>query len=68
MVIEIILMMVSVSLSASVGELLGRKEEVSVLKSVSSVLSVMLSVTLCYGLMIIVSVTIILILSNGGQV
>ncbi len=66
MIIEIILMMISVSLSTSIGELFERKEEVSVLKSVSSVLSVMLSVTLCYGLMIIVSITIILILSNGG--
>ncbi len=66
MVIEIVLMMASVSVSASVGELFERKNEVSVLKSVSSVLSVMLSIILCYGLMTIVSITIILILSNGG--
>ncbi len=67
MVIEIILVKASVSLSSSVGELFGRKEEVSILKSVSSVLSVLLSVILCYGLMITVSVTVILILSNGGS-
>ncbi len=64
--LEVLLTILSVYLSSVVGGIFEQKNEVALLKSVSSILSVMLGIVLCFGLMIIVSVTIMLIIGNGG--
>ena len=64
-VLELILMMASLWGAAAIGEVFGREKEVSILKAASSALTVMLGVILCYGLMIIVSITVMLMLGTG---
>lgn len=64
-VLELIMMMAALWGSAAIGDVFGREKEVSILKAASSALTVMLGVILCYGLMIIVSITIMLMLGTG---
>lgn len=63
-VLELILMMAALWGSAAIGDIFGREKEVSILKAASSALTVMLGVILCYGMMIIVSITIMLMLGT----
>ena len=64
-VLELTLMMAALWGSAAIGDIFGREKEVSILKAASSALTIMLGVILCYGMMIIVSITIMLMLGTG---
>ena len=65
-VIEILAMMLVVNLSQMVGNILGVDKLARLLKSVSSMLSLLLGLILCFAVMIILSTTIIMLLSMGG--
>ena len=65
-VLELSLTMLSLNLAGAVGELLGQKRASGVLRSTSSALSIMLGLILCYGMMILVSVTIMLLMGTPG--
>ena len=60
------LMMLSLDLAAGVGELLGEKRPVGMLRAISSAMGVMLGLILCYGMMILVSVAVLLLLGTPG--
>ena len=64
-VLELTLMMAALWGSTAIGDIFGREKEVSILKAASSALTIMLGVILCYGMMIIVSITIMLMLGTG---
>ena len=59
-------MMLSLDLAAGVGELLGEKRPVGMLRAISSAMGVMLGLILCYGMMILVSVAVLLLLGTPG--
>lgn len=65
-VLELSLMMLSLDLAAGVGELLGEKRPVGMLRAISSAMGVMLGLILCYGMMILVSVAVLLLLGTPG--
>lgn len=64
-IIEILVMMLVVNLSQMVGNILGIDRLARLLKSVSSMLSLLLGLILCFAVMIILSTTIIMLLSMG---
>lgn len=64
--IELALMLGSVRLSAVLAETLEQKRPASVLKATGSVLSILLGMVIFYGMMMIVSVTILLMMGTGG--
>ena len=65
-VLELSLMMLSLDLAAGIGELLGEKRPVGMLRAISSAMGVMLGLILCYGMMILVSVAVLLLLGTPG--
>ena len=65
-VLELSLTLLSLNLAGAVGDLLGQKRASGVLRSTSSALSIMLGLILCYGMMILVSVTIMLLMGTPG--
>lgn len=65
-VLEIIAMMLAINLGQIFGGILGVDRLGRLLKSVSSMLSLLLGLILCYAVMIILSTTIIMFLSMGG--
>lgn len=55
-----------VNLSASVSEMLGIQQTADLLKSTSATLGILLSVTLCFAILVVVSTSLVLIVSMGG--
>ena len=64
-IIEILVMMLVVNLSQMVGNILGVDRLARLMKSVLSMLSLLLGLILCFAVMIILSTTIIMLLSMG---
>ena len=65
-VLDLSLTMLALNLAGALGDLLGQKRVSGVLRGVSSALAVMLGLILCYGMMILVSVTVVLLLGTPG--
>ena len=65
-VVELSLTLLSLNLAGAVVDLLVQKRASGVLRSTSSALSIMLGLILCYGMMILVSVTIMLLMGTPG--
>ena len=64
-VIETLMMLLAVNVSQMIGSVLGVERLCGLLKSVSSMLSLLLGLILCFAVMIIISTTIIMMLSMG---
>lgn len=62
--IELSLTMLALNLAGGIGEMLGQKRASGVLKASSSALSVMLGLIFCYGMMILVSATVLLLMGT----
>lgn len=65
-VITIVLMQLSLSISATVSEMLDTEKVTALLKSAGSVLSLLLGIMLVFFVLLSVSITIMLTLSTGG--
>lgn len=65
-VMEILMMLLAVNLSHMIGNILGVDRLCGLLKSISSMLFLLLGLILCFAVMIIVSTTFIMMLSAGG--
>ncbi len=66
LVIRLGLYLLSLQLAATVADLLAEKRAGAVMRTASSALSVLLGLVISYGMMILVSVTVVLLLGNGG--
>ena len=64
-VIEVLTMILVINLSQIVGDILGAERLGRLLKSISSMLSLLLGLILCFAVMIILSTTIVMLLSIG---
>lgn len=64
-VIDVLFIMLAVNLGAVVGDVMGVTRMCKLLRSVSSMLSLLLGLILCFAVMVIVSTTIIMVLSMG---
>ena len=65
-IIRLLLYFAALNLSAVLADILSQTKPAAVLRSCSSALSVLMAVVICYGMMILVSVTVVLLLGAGG--
>ena len=66
LVIRLGLYLAALNLAAVTADILSLTRPAAVLRSGSSALSVPLGLVICYGMMILVSVTVVLLLGTGG--
>lgn len=65
-IVRLLLYFAALNLSAVLADILSQTKSAAVLRSCSSALSVLMAVVICYGMMILVSVTVVLLLGAGG--
>lgn len=65
-IVRLLLYFAALNLSAVLADILAQPKPASVLRSCSSAISVLMALVICYGMMILVSVTVILLLGSGG--
>lgn len=63
--LEVVLWYLLLWLSAQIGTMLGVKEVSSVLKGAADTVSILMAMLLCYGLLLIISTAIVMILGSG---
>lgn len=64
--VRLLLYSAALNLAAVLADILSQSKPAAVLRSCSSAISVLMAVVICYGMMILVSVTVILLLGTSG--
>lgn len=67
LIIRLALYLAVLNLAAVLADILSQSRPAAVLRTCSSALSVLMGVVICYGMMILVSVTVVLMLGTGGS-